>query len=247
MHSPLRFVFNRRELKFPLTSGLWQKVVDCAERYLPVERFDGVHGVVNIRTTYLDTPDFNSYREYQEARPVRRKVRIRQYGYDGQFDGACWVEIKIKRYRDSLKRRFGCSTEVLLDLMGGKDIRDHVVQCNPDFPEVTDVYRAARSMIVDGSLGPVVRVDYDRVSFQDPSSPEVRITVDRGIHFRNARQSKSAAYDGVVLEVKYDDGEPEWLGKFLRELDLFQSRRFSKFARAVKELKVDQIARRDSA
>lgn len=247
MHGPLRFVFNRRELKFPLTSGVWQEVVDCAERYLPVERFDGVHGVVNIRTTYLDTPDLNSYREYQEARPIRRKVRIRQYGYDGEFDGACWVEIKIKRYLDSLKRRFGCSTEVLMDLMGGNDIRDHVVQYNPGFSEVADVYRAVRTMIADGGLGPVVRVDYDRVSFQDPSSPEVRITVDRGIRFRNARQSKSAGFDGVVLEVKYDDGEPKWLGKFLRELDLLDSRRFSKFARAVKALKVDKIARRDSA
>ena len=46
---------------------------------------------------------------------------------------------------------------------------------------------------------------------------------------------------------KYTGREPEWLGDFLRDLTLDRSSRFSKYARAVRELRVDKIAKRDSA
>lgn len=246
MQRPPRYVFNGRERKFPLTPDLWQSVADCAERYLPLEKFDGVHSVVSIRTTYLDTPSLTSYREYVDAKPIRRKIRIRQYGYEGEFDGNCWVEIKIKRYRDRLKRRFPCSNEKLLDFMSGTDIHGYVMESNNGSAEVSDIYVAARKLIVDRALAPVVRVDFDRLSFQDQTSPESRITIDRNLRFRTARGTQRASFDGIILEVKHGFQEPQWLESFLRDLKLQKSRRFSKFARAIKELGADQLQKRDS-
>lgn len=242
----VQLVANRREEKFPLSPNSWDGVIRCAERYLPIERFDGVHSLTNIQTTYLDTADLESYREYLEARPVRKKIRIRQYGYDGRFNGRCWVEIKIKRYEDCMKRRFCCNADKLMDMMSGRDILGHVEQANPKRSEAREIYRAVRSQILDRDLRPVVRVDYERLSFQEASSPQSRITVDRRISFRLARKSTKSSHEGTVLEVKYCRREPDWLGGLLCDLALQEPSRFSKYARAVRELGINGHRRRGS-
>lgn len=237
---PLKFVFDRREKKFLLPHAAWDRIAACAERYLPVERFDDVHQITDIRTTYLDTPDLSSYREYVDRRPIRKKVRIRQYGYDGKFNGQCWVEVKIKNKGLTHKRRFCCAPDNLLEYLSGKDIQDHVVKMNRGRPEATEIYRAARSTIIRRNLRPIVRVDYHRISFQDPTSDDVRITVDRAVRFQAARnRSLTAGYDGVVMELKYGLDEPAWFAELLRELSLGDSERFSKFAHAIKDLGLD--------
>ncbi len=239
MSGRIQYVFNRREEKFPLEPGDWERVVQCAEQYLPVEEFDGAHRVANIQTTYLDSADLQSYREYVEARPVRKKIRIRQYGYEGRFNGRCWVEIKIKRYEDSLKRRFCCSSEALLDLMSGRDIASQVNEANAQREEANEIYEAARKLILDNTLRPVVRVDYERMAFQSDSLPRTRITVDRRIRFRAAGQTAACSHLGTLLEVKYRGREPEWLGEFLHVLSVLEPSRFSKFARAIRALNVN--------
>ncbi len=247
MGERVQFVSDRREEKFPLAADLWDRVVRCAEQYLPIERFDGVHSLVNLRTTYLDTTDLESYREYLEARPVRKKIRIRQYGYDGRFNGRCWVEIKIKQYDNSLKRRFCCHAEALMDMMSGRDILSHVQELNAHHTVACKIYEAVRSFIVERSLRPFVRVDYERISFQAGGSQAGRITVDRRVRFRTAHQSMTKAFEGTVLEVKYREKEPDWLGEFLRDLALLEPSRFSKYARAVRDLGFDGRRKRDPA
>jgi len=247
MHSVSKHTFNRREKKYPLDVCTWGEVVDCAEQFLPAERFDGVHDLVNIRTTYMDTPDLDSYTEYQEARPVRRKVRIRQYGYNGQFNGKCWVELKMKCYRESLKRRFCCSTDLLTEFLDGRDILENVVELNAGRPDVADIYRATRALVINGRLRPVARVEYDRASFQNGRSSKARITVDRNIRFSTADDSAIVPHDGVILEVKYSHRKPGWFREFLEDLDLKRSSRFSKFASAIRELGATELWRRNCA
>lgn len=239
MQERSQFAISRREKKFPLAPGTWDQAVRCAERHLPIERFDGVHSIVNVRTTYLDTAELDSYREYREARPVRRKIRIRQYGYDGQFNGRCWVEIKIKRYKACLKRRFCCDADALMEMMSGQDIRQHVERINNRCQEACDIYEAVRSHISKRNLRPVVCVDYERMAFEAGDSAAHRITVDRCVSFRDARASVSKTYDGTVVEVKYREREPEWLAEFLQALGVPATTRFSKYARAVRDLGVN--------
>ncbi len=246
MRELMQHAFDRREFKYPLESSRWTRVIRAAGRYLPVERFDGVHDLSDIRTTYLDTANLASYREYVEDRPLRRKVRIRQYGYDRRFADRLWVEIKIKRYEDCMKRSFCCNADALKEMMSGRDILGHVEQANPQRSEAREIYRAVRSQILDRDLRPVVRVDYERLSFQEASSPESRITVDRRIRFRLARKSTKSSHEGTVLEVKYCRREPGWLGSLLCDLALQEPSRFSKYARAVRALGVDGHRRRGS-
>ena len=214
---------------------------------MPVERFDGVNDLSFIRTTYLDTPDLHSYREYVERRPVRTKVRVRQYGVNGQVNGVCWVEIKVKKQQKTAKRRFRCTRRALLDLIDGRDIREDVLTANPGKPAAMEIFEAARELILKRRLRPVVRVDYQRLAFQHPTQPESRITLDREIRFRTATGPGRAGHDGIVLEAKHADIEPEWLSDFLRALTLEKSSRFSKFARAVQALGVNGSADKEPA
>lgn len=214
---------------------------------MPIERFDGVNDLSFIRTTYLDSPDLHSYREYVERRPLRTKVRIRQYGRNGQVNGVCWVEIKVKRQRKTAKRRFRCTPENVIELIEGRDVREDVLSQNSGKRTAMEIFEAARELILKRRLRPVVRVDYERMAFQHPTEPESRITLDREIRFRAATGSARAGHDGVILEAKHADLEPEWLSDFFRALTLEESSRFSKFARAVQALGVNGSAGKDSA
>ncbi len=256
MESPLQFAFVRRERKYPLPAGEWERVLAAAAARLPVERFDGAHERVDVRTIYLDTPALDSYREYCECRPVRTKLRIRQYGYEGRFGGECWVEIKIKRHGESFKRRFRCDGDTALALMAGEEVQERVLDLNRDGSDALDVYRAARRLILNRRLRPVARVDYERVSFQAPAALagdtsstgfSVRLTADRRIDFRSAGDSRSVRFDGVVLEVKHGGDEPCWLPELLAELGIRSSGRFSKYARAIEALRMPARVQRDSA
>ena len=155
MQSSLQLLFERREQKYPLSARMWRRALRCARRLLPVERFDGVHAVANIRTVYLDTADMHSYREYIDECPIRMKLRLRQYGYEGRLNGTCWVEIKTKRYGLSLKQRFRSRREEVEALLDGRDIEDHVSSMNEGNPHARQVYRRARDLIAGRALRPV--------------------------------------------------------------------------------------------
>ena len=92
-------------------------------------------------------------------------------------------------------------------------------------------------------LRPVVRVDYERLAFEEPASDTTRITIDRNVRFHTTRQSTSAGFGGIIMEVKCANGVPEWLADFRRDLALDGPSRFSKFARAVGELGTERLLR----
>ena len=243
----MQHAFDRREFKYPLEASRWTRVIQAAGRYLPVERFDGVHDLSDIRTTYLDTANLASYREYVEDRPLRRKVRIRQYGYERRFADRLWVEIKIKRRSMSFKRRFCSDLGELSEFMAGRDVREAIRCRNHGVSEALEVYQAARTMIAKRRLSPVIRVDFERMSFQDPDSPDTRITVDRRLRFRTAKGPSAAEFDGIILEVKCANGNPAWLADFRRAAGIDEDNGFSKYARAVVSLSMDAGRRRNSA
>lgn len=235
MRSDWQTAFQRHERKFPLSATLWERAIERAAQLLPVERFDGVHDRVTIQTLYLDTPALDSYREYLESCPIRRKIRIRQYGYNGSVNGVCWLEIKVRHHDMSTKRRFRCERDQLGRLLEGEDLAEHVRAMNPNAAEALGVYRAARELIVERRMRPVARVKYQRIAFQDPRRPAIRLTVDRDIRFDAVRRA-GVRYSGIVFEAKFHDEDPDWLETLMRDLAVEDWSRFSKYARAVRDL-----------
>lgn len=224
----------RVERKYPLCVAILDEVIGEVSRILPVYHFTGTHDWSSIRTTYLDSMDSQCYQEYLQDLPVRRKIRIRQYGADGKYEDVCWFELKLKNNSLSLKRRFCCKLEDAARFMQGQNILDRIgPQDGTDFRQA---YGMIRSAIQDQRLVPMVRVDYDRISFQDPRDPTLRLTLDQRLRFCSASREFQGRLEGLVLEVKYFGDKPAWLSSFQQRLGIKRVLRYSKFGRAMKRL-----------
>ena len=233
-HAPASTTSQRVERKYPLPETMLPATMKELRELLPVHHHSGTHDWTSMRTTYLDTLDWGCYQEYLNNLPVRRKIRIRQYGIDGQFDNVCWVEVKVKNHNISLKRRFRCLTDDLAMLIHGEDVADTVAGRNET--DVSQTYEVIRSMILDQQLVPVVRVEYERLSFQPPESNGLRVTLDRDVRFISACQQYRGNLDGLVLETKHHGNKPTWLRDLRERLGLRRVKRFSKFARSMKQI-----------
>lgn len=224
----------RCERKFPLCVAVLEDAIQYCRAFLPVHHFAGPHDWSNIRTTYLDTLDGLCYREYVDDVPIRRKVRIRQYGANGKYEALCWVELKLKHESLSLKRRFCCRKEDVPAFLQGKDI---IEQIGPEHdPKNRQAYKMVRAAVMDMHLLPVVRVDYDRIAFQNPNDATLRMTLDRNLRFCSASREYQGRLEGLVLEVKHAGDKPAWLADLRAQLGLKRVYRYSKFGRCMKRL-----------
>jgi SPX domain protein involved in polyphosphate accumulation len=224
----------RIERKYPVPDEQLPQVLETMSGLLPVYRFSGSNDWSSLRTTYLDTHDRQCFREYLLALPLRKKIRIRQYGHNGVHESLCWIELKIKDRNLSMKRRFRCTPEQAAQLLQGQDIERDVHAINTE--EASRVYPIIRGMIQELNLRPAVRVDYERISFQSADAPGARVTVDREIRFRAATGHMAGQLNGMILEVKYNGLRPLWMPTLQRQLEISQRKRYSKFARSMKKL-----------
>jgi len=233
-HAPASTTSQRIERKYPLPDTMLEETIAALHTVLPVYRYNGAEDWSSIRTTYLDTHDLQCYQEYLQALPVRRKIRVRQYGVNGRFDHLCWVEIKVKNRTVSLKRRFCCRAADLALLVKGQDIGDRVARQNET--DVARIYQVIRSMILEQQLVPAVRVEYERLSFQLANYDGLRVTLDRDVRFCCPRREHQGSLTGLVVEVKHNGAKPAWLPTLQQRLGLKRVKRFSKFARSIRQL-----------
>lgn len=224
----------RVELKYPVSEERLDEVVEELASVLPIYRYYDESEWSSLRTTYLDTLDQRCYQDYLQDLPIRRKVRIRQYGVNGRFDDSCWVELKVKSRSVSLKRRFRCTLADATDLIRGKDVLNRVQPCNTD--DVTQTYQIIRAFILEQGLLPIVRVDYQRLAFQHPDDGMLRLTLDAHLRYTSVMHHQAGALEGLVMEVKHGGAKPLWLRQLREKLDIQRIKKFSKFARSLKEL-----------
>lgn len=232
--TPISTTSQRLERKYPLPDAMLDLAVARLSEILPVHRYVGEHDWSSIRTTYLDTADLAAYQDYLVRMPIRKKIRIRQYGVEGVFGDLCWVEIKVKNHRISLKRRFCCQKPELVALMRGEDILDRIAPHNEG--DIVQTYHAIRSMILEQQLRPAVRLEYERLAFQGPDSQSFRMTLDRNLRFVSGCGGYHGVLEGLVIESKHHGEEPEHLREMRRSLGLKRAKRFSKFARSVQRI-----------
>lgn len=224
----------RFERKYPLCVAVLDGATNEVRSILPVHHYAGPHDWSSIRTTYLDTLDSQCFQEYLQDLPVRRKVRIRQYGANGKIEDLCWFELKLKHESLSLKRRFCCKREDVQPFLQGKDIGERI---GPEQdPKVQHAYRLVRSTVLDLHLLPVVRIDYDRIAFQHATDPTLRMTLDRNLRFCSASREYQGRLEGLVLEIKHAGDRPAWVKELQDKLGLKRMYRYSKFGRCMKRL-----------
>lgn len=225
---------SRIERKYPLCVIMLEAAIRELRRICPLQRYSDSTDWSSIRTTYLDTPDLTCYQEYLQNYPVRRKIRIRQYGVGGRFGDTCWVELKVKKERLSVKRRFSCTLEDADRFIRGEDIFGRLGL--EEKSDASRAYQLIRNAVLEQRLLPVIRVDYERVSFQKPGHHGVRLTLDREMRFCSASREHRGELEGLVLEVKHSGESPAWLPVLRERLGMKRIRHYSKFGRSIGRL-----------
>ena len=228
----------RIERKYILKPQKFDEVIETVQQYIPVYTYNGGKSVTNMRTIYLDNRNFDLYMDYLHQKPLRYKIRIRQYGYDGFFPQECWVELKEKRYKVTHKKRFRMRMELLRDFLNGDDVLKPVqaLYKKRHAEALTNVYRTIQHLLVVNEFRPVHEVTYERMAFQPPRDDSVRLTLDRNIEMVRWESERRARVDMGVLESKIARGKPVELNEMICELQAERRKRLSKFAIGIQML-----------
>ena len=83
-------VFKRYELKYLLTHGQKETVLEAMQPYMTLDRY----GRSTIRNLYYDTDTYLLIRRSIEKPAYKEKLRIRSYS---RADGDSWVFVELKK------------------------------------------------------------------------------------------------------------------------------------------------------
>ena len=230
-------VFKRLEKKYLISSDQYRALTEALGEHIVPDKY----GRSTIKIIYFDTPNYQVIRASIEKPTVyKEKLRIRSYGSPTP-DSNVFVELKKKYNGIVYKRR--------VDMTYDEAIRYLYMHQPPDKPtQVTKEIDAFVSFYK--GLRPAVSLFYDRVAYYSRLDPELRLTFDTNIRFRNRELDLSRGDYGTVildesqyiLEIKCIDSMPLWLTHELDRLKIFPSSN-SKYGTAYKYMLENGIIR----
>ncbi len=223
-------IFQRREDKYLVHQGLCLNILNAIHQnfsYTSRQHY-------NIASTYFDNAEWMCYLNHIFKVEPRYKLRFRQYGDHEGFFKKGFLEIKEKDALYTYKRRFRIHEEWIEDL-SNENVIDGILDLNAasvssSFPHT---YQIIKNKIESDNLAPVLRVEYDRISFEK-SDPFLRITFDSKLQFQkyNDRTTDSVSFNNefMIMEIKtIEEEKPEWLLELLRRYSI-RKKSFSKYA-----------------
>lgn len=139
--------------------------------------------VMQYKSLYFDTEDFNLYRLHHNGKLNRYKVRIREY----QDTNTVFFETKFKNNKGrTLKNRFRKENQFELDQVESDFVRE-MTNIDPNI------------------LEPGILVYYKRATFVNPNTNE-RVTADLDLTFEFENNSKKFE-NIVIIEIKTSKGK----------------------------------------
>lgn len=223
-------VFKRLEKKYLISAEQYQALVNALSERIVPDKF----GKSTINNIYFDTPNYRLIRaSIEKPTTYKEKLRIRSYGVPTP-DSNVFVELKKKYKGIVYKRR--------VDMTYDEAIRYLYMHQAP--PEPSQVTREIDAFVSFYSgLRPAVSLFYDRIAYYSKTDPELRLTFDTNIRFRNRELDISRGDYGTVildesqyiLEIKCIDAMPLWLTHELDRLRIYPSS-YSKYGTAYKHM-----------
>ncbi|MFQ5690917.1 MAG: VTC domain-containing protein [Gemmatimonadota bacterium] len=222
--------FNRFELKYLVRQRVIPEFLGELAGYLrPDPNATGPWGYP-VFSAYWDSDAFALFWEKIEGLKYRRKLRFRRYG-DEPF---VFIEIKQRTDRTLQKRRARWPLTRTVAAFGPDS--DHG-PIQPDDPIVSEALVLKHRF----RLRPRMAISYRRRAYFGVYEPDLRVTFDHRVLYRAtevdiARPVRSGR-DLIdprlaIMEVKFDERVPTWLGKAVRRHG-FQMVRLSKYCSAV--------------
>lgn len=220
-------VFKRYEKKYLLTQKQYEKLKNQLGEYMEIDNY-GLHKICNI---YFDTDNYDLIRTSIEKPVYKEKLRIRSYGVPKMND-MVFLELKKKYKGIVYKRRVKLTLEEAQNfLVKGEQPK----VCNQVIGEINWFLKSYNPV-------PKAYISYDRYALFGKEDPNLRITFDQNITYRNSCLDLSKGSWGtqilkpgnMLMEIKIPQCMPLWLSQILAKLEIFPTS-FSKYGACYKE------------
>lgn len=227
MTDAIQHSFERYEKKYFLTP-IQQKLL--LSRMRPYMRADE-YGKYTICNIYYDTDDWRLIRASLEKPDYKEKLRVRSYGVPAK-DDRVFVELKKKCGGVVYKRRITTETYLAEPFLYERATDRSYGQIGREIAWFQKFYRAV----------PKVFIAYDRAAFAGIDDPELRITFDTHMRWRDADLDLCLGDHGqplldtdeILMEIKFPGACPLWLSRLLSEMGVFPTS-FSKYGACYQE------------
>ncbi len=201
-------IFKRIEKKYLLSEEQFRALFGRIGSHLKPDEF----GRSTVMSLYLDTPDHRIIRSSIEAVDYKEKLRLRSYGTAGA-DSRVFLELKKKFDGVVYKRRAAMTlAEAERYLQTGQRPFESQILSEIDW-----------AMKLYGWPQPMMMIACEREAWFDEEHPDLRLTFDRGIRYRESQLRLSRGSAGrqllpegtVLLEIKTAGAMPLWLADAL--------------------------------
>lgn len=222
-------VFQRFEIKFLLEAPQRASLEWAMSHRLEPD----VHGESTICNLYYDTPDFRLIRRSKEKPAYKEKLRLRSYGRV-RDNGTVFLELKKKYKGVVYKRRVALPESQSMTILNDGGRLEQYGQIGRELDYTLHFYP---------DLRPAVYLCYDRCAFTCKDDPQLRITFDRNIRWRDTDLLLTAPIGGEqllqpgqsLMEIKTASSIPLWLVALLEREQLHKTS-FSKYGAAYQNL-----------
>ncbi len=223
----IQTTFARIEKKYMVTDKQYRAMCTALAGYVEPDEF-GAYTICNI---YYDTPDYALIRASLDKPVYKEKLRLRSYGVP---DDSSRVFVELKKKFDGVvyKRR------VTMPLAQARNYLSRTIQ-----PAGNEQIRQEIDWFLQfHQPQPAVFLAYDRVAYTCPAQPDLRLTFDSKLRWREQALDLAAGDYGEfltppgtrILEFKVSGAMPLWLSAILDQLEIYPSS-FSKYGTYYKQ------------
>ncbi len=214
-------IFKRTEKKYLLSAQQYRAFLAALEPFVKRDRYFES----DIMSLYYDTPDYRLIRASIEKPVFKEKIRLRSYGVPRSADDV-FLEIKRKYKGVVYKRR----SVMPLSRAAGFPETARDTQIEKELAWCFDFYEG---------LAPQMLITYKRNAYTALSDPELRITFDSELLFRDydlrldkgIYGRKLLPHGERIMEIKIAGAIPLWLAGLLDELKIYPAS-YSKYGTA---------------
>lgn len=230
MRSPDQTVFKRTEKKYLLTQRQYDQIISTVWERTHRDS----HKKCTIFNLYFDTPNALLIRRSIDKPVYKEKLRLRTYGIPTE-NTQVFVEIKKKYKKVVYKRRAKMTyRDAQAFLASGK-----IPAGYEDQSQI--LHEIAWFLRFYPGITPSMLVSYDRTAYYDAQNPNLRITFDTNILWRDTHLSPQASAWGnpvlddalCIMEIKSQQAMPLWLARLLSPAEIYPAS-FSKYGTAYK-------------
>lgn len=220
----------RFELKFHLRVEQVPVVREFLRGFLVLDEFGAMlpGGIYPVHSLYLDSADLRLCQATVNGEKNRYKLRLRYY--DDDPEQPIYFEIKSRQNDCIFKQRAGVRRAAVEELIDGAWPEPRHL-ATPDAHQLAALQKFCRHQFELGAR-PRAHVAYQREAWVSPTSDALRVTFDSEVRcdtettarLSTQMESEVSVFgETVILEVKFTDRFPDWIGEMAQALGLMRA------------------------